>query len=48
MSDWVQKKAAELLGLTKRVLNYKIQRHAITHPQWRRERLRGGGLGGGW
>ena len=36
MSDWVQKKAAQLLGLTKRVLNYKIQRHEITHPQWRR------------
>lgn len=33
-SDWVQKKAADLLKTTRRVLNYKISKHKITHPGW--------------
>jgi DNA-binding NtrC family response regulator len=38
MSDWVQKDAAELLGVSSRVLNYKIKRFQITHPQWKRNK----------
>ena len=37
-SQWVQKDAAELLGLTTRVMNYKIRSYNITHPRWRRNR----------
>jgi transcriptional regulator with GAF, ATPase, and Fis domain len=35
-TDWVQKKAAELLGISPRALNYKISQHKITHPGWRK------------
>jgi two-component system response regulator HydG len=34
----VQKDAAKLLGVSRRKLNYMIQRLAITHPSWRRNR----------
>jgi two-component system response regulator AtoC len=35
---WVQKKAAALLGLSSRVLNYRIKQFGITHPSWRQHR----------
>lgn len=35
MTDWVQKDAAKLLGVTERVFNYKIKRFGITHPRWK-------------
>jgi DNA-binding NtrC family response regulator len=35
---WVQKDAARLLGVSRRKLNYMIQRMGITHPSWRRNR----------
>ncbi len=35
-SHWVQKKAAELLGLSPRMLNYKIRKYGITYPGWRK------------
>lgn len=35
MSGWVQKEAAGLLGLSTRVLNYKIKQFEITHPTWK-------------
>lgn len=35
-SNWVQKDAAELLGISPRALNYKISQHNITHPGWRK------------
>ena len=38
MSNWVQKDAAELLGVSSRVLNYKVQRFNITHPSWKRNK----------
>jgi DNA-binding NtrC family response regulator len=38
--DFVQKDAARLLGVTRRKLNYMIQRMGITHPSWRRNRTR--------
>lgn len=40
---WVQKDAAGLLGISRRKLNYMIQRMGITHPSWRRNRGDGPG-----
>jgi len=34
MSGWVQKGAASLLGLSTRVLNYKIKQFGITNQSW--------------
>ena len=33
-SGWVQSEAARLLGVSKRVINYKITKYGITHPKW--------------
>ena len=38
MSGWVQKEAAGILGLSTRVLNYKIKRFGITHPTWKQNK----------
>jgi DNA-binding NtrC family response regulator len=35
MGGWVQKEAARILGLSTRVLNYKIKQLGITHPTWK-------------
>ncbi|MEN8190445.1 MAG: sigma-54 dependent transcriptional regulator, partial [Thermodesulfobacteriota bacterium] len=35
---WVQKVAADKLGVSPRALNYKVKKFAITHPQWRKNR----------
>jgi hypothetical protein len=35
---YVQKEAAALLRVSRRKLNYMIQRMGITHPSWRRNR----------
>lgn len=37
-SLWVQKHAAERLGISPRALNYKIGKLGITHPHWRRNK----------
>ncbi|MGH9345767.1 MAG: sigma-54-dependent transcriptional regulator [Vicinamibacterales bacterium] len=34
MSNWVQKDAAALLGISSRVINYKVQKHQIKNPRW--------------
>ena len=34
-SNWVQKDAALLLGVSSRALNYKIKTYGLTHPRWR-------------
>lgn len=36
LSNWVQKDAANLLGISPRALNYKINYHSITHPSWKK------------
>ena len=36
MSNWIQKDAAELLGISPRVMNYKIKMLAIEFPRGRR------------
>ena len=38
INDWVQKDAARFLGISSRVMNYKIQKYEITHPRWSRNR----------
>jgi len=37
-SGWVQKDAAVLLGVSSRVLNYKIKRFGFTHPSWKQNK----------
>jgi DNA-binding NtrC family response regulator len=37
-TGYVQKDAAKLIGVSRRKLNYMIQRMGITHPAWRRNR----------
>jgi len=34
ITDWVQKDAASLLGISKRALNYKIENFQIKNPKW--------------
>jgi DNA-binding NtrC family response regulator len=34
--SWVQKDAGDFLGISPRVLNYKIKKYGITHSRWRR------------
>lgn len=36
LSNWIQKEAADLLGISPRALNYKINFHQITHPTWKK------------
>jgi DNA-binding NtrC family response regulator len=38
VSQWIQKDAANRLGVTPRKLNYMIKRHGITHSRWRRNK----------
>ncbi len=38
MNDWVQKDAARFLGMSRRVIHYKIQKLGITNPKWRKNR----------
>jgi DNA-binding NtrC family response regulator len=37
-SLWIQKDAAERLGISPRALNYKIKKFGITHPRWRKNK----------
>lgn len=37
-SLWIQKDAAAKLGIPPRVLHYKIKKHGITHPRWRKNK----------
>ena len=34
-SSWVQKDAAKLLGITPRVINYRIKEYGITYANWK-------------
>ena len=33
-ANWVQKEAAEHLGISRRVMHYKIQKFGIKNPNW--------------
>jgi len=37
-NDWIQKEAASALGISKRVIHYKIMKYGITHPRWIKNR----------
>ncbi|HEV8375974.1 MAG TPA: sigma-54 dependent transcriptional regulator [Candidatus Polarisedimenticolia bacterium] len=37
-SNWVQKDAAKLLGVSSRVMNYKVAKHGITNDRWTKNR----------
>jgi two-component system response regulator AtoC len=37
-NDWIQKEAANALGISKRVIHYKIRKYGITHPRWIKNR----------
>ena len=37
-TNWVQRDAAGLLGISPRVLNYKIKTYGITHSNWLKHR----------
>jgi DNA-binding NtrC family response regulator len=37
-SNWVQKEAAKILGISSRVMNYKVHKHGITHDRWSKNR----------
>jgi len=37
-SNWVQKDAAVILGISSRVMNYKIKKYNFRNPRWRRNR----------
>jgi len=37
-NDWIQKEAATALGISKRVIHYKIRKYGITHPRWIKNR----------
>ncbi len=39
VSRFIQKDAAKLLGISSRVLNYKISQHNITHSSWRKNAI---------
>ena len=39
MHDWVQKDAARFLGISPRVMNYKVQKYQITNPRWTKNRV---------
>lgn len=41
-SLWIQKDAAERLGISPRVLNYKVKKFGITHKRWRKNRSSSG------
>jgi transcriptional regulator with GAF, ATPase, and Fis domain len=40
-SLWIQNLAAAKLGISPRVLNYKIRKFSITHPRWRKNTKKG-------
>ncbi len=37
-SNWIQKEAAKILGISSRVMNYKVHKHGITHDRWSKNR----------
>jgi len=34
MCNWIQKDAAEMLGISKRVMNYKVKQYNLSNPRW--------------
>lgn len=38
MNSWIQKDAASFLGISSRVINYKIQKYDIKNPRWNKNK----------
>lgn len=38
-NDWVQKEAAQELGISPRALNYKIKKYGIRHKRWLKHKV---------
>jgi len=41
ISNWVQKDAAKFLGISSRVMNYKVSKYEIKNPRWSKNKLVG-------
>ena len=41
ISNWVQKDAARFLGISSRVMNYKVAKYEIKNPRWSKNKLVG-------
>jgi two-component system, NtrC family, response regulator AtoC len=39
INGWVQKDAARFLGISSRVMNYKVAKHEIKNPRWSKNKL---------
>jgi len=39
ISNWVQKDAAKFLGISSRVMNYKVAKYEIKNPRWSKNKL---------
>jgi DNA-binding NtrC family response regulator len=39
INNWVQKDAAKFLGISSRVMNYKVAKYEIKNPRWSRNKL---------
>jgi len=41
VNNWVQKDAASFLGISSRVMNYKVAKYEIKNPRWSKNKLVG-------
>ncbi len=41
INNWVQKDAAKFLGISSRVMNYKVAKYEIKNPRWSKNKARG-------
>jgi len=41
INNWVQKEAAKFLGISSRVMNYKVAKYEIKNPRWSKNKLVG-------
>ena len=39
INGWVQKDAAKFLGISSRVMNYKVAKYEIKNPRWSKNKL---------
>ena len=39
INNWVQKDAARFLGISSRVMNYKVAKYEIKNPRWSKNKL---------
>ena len=39
INNWIQKDAARFLGISSRVMNYKVSKYEIKSPRWSKNKL---------